>query len=134
MASWGDSVNSSTVGVSRNTVVDARSSCSTASLQGMTVKLAADLTIIANGFSTINGVHFVSSDGANHRVRIVTPGTITVGSAGAMALSAGTVADLHVILDIDASGTATVEDRSTITGSFGAAALKASGTATIGQP
>ena len=134
MASWGDSVNSSTVGVSRNTVVDARSSCSTASLQGMTVKLAADLTIIANGFSTINGVHFVSSDGANHRVRIVTPGTITVGSAGAVALSAGTVADLHVILDIDASGTATVEDRSTITGSFGAAALKASGTATIGQP
>lgn len=134
MAPWGDSVNGSAVTVIENTVVDARSTCSTASLQGMTVNLTGDLTIIANRFSTINGARFASADGATHRVRIVTPGISAAGSAGAVGLSAETVADSHTILDVEASGTATIEDRSAITGTLRAAALNASGANTIGRP
>ena len=81
MASWGSSVNGSTVFIAGDTQVDATGSgCASVNLQTMTVKLSDDLTIYANGFSTINGSSFISADGAVHRVSIVTKGIRGCGS------------------------------------------------------
>lgn len=131
MAPWSDSVNAPTVTVGTNTVVDARA-CTAASLQGMTVRLAGDLTITANRFSTVNGVRFVSADGAAHRVRIVTPGKSAAGTAGSVQLSAGTTAETPVTLDIEASGTLTAADRSNLSGTVSVGGLSGSGTVQIG--
>lgn len=98
----------------------------------MTVRLAGDLTITANRFSTVNGVRFVSADGAAHRVRIVTPGKSAAGTAGSVQLSAGTTAETPVTLDIEASGTLTAADRSNLSGTVSVGGLSGSGTVQIG--
>ena len=73
MSSVGSSVNGSTVSISGDNVLDATGSgCATVAVRSMTVELRDDLTIYANGFSTIDGTSFVSAGGAVHRVNLVT--------------------------------------------------------------
>lgn len=126
------SINTSNVSVDADTVVDARkaatgSSCSTVSLQGMTVKLSGDLTIVADGFSTLNGAHFVSADGKPHRVTIQIPGT----TGGNISLSAGTAADPGIALKLITPGTVAVQNGDAFGGSVYAGAFSTSGSVNV---
>lgn len=108
-ASLGSSVNGSTVSISGNTLVDATGSgYATISLQTMTVKLSGDLTIYANGFSTINGTSFVSGDGAVHRVSLVTSGARGCSTSGNVSLSNNTTVSSSR-LSADAAGKPTID-------------------------
>lgn len=132
MASWGSSVNTSTVSISGDTLVDATSSgCATVSLQAMTVKLSGDLTIYANGFSTINGTSFVSADGAEHRVSLVTSGPRGCGTTGNVSLSSNTT-ESSSRLSVDAAGRLTINGTTEVNGKVTAGCFTGSGAGIVG--
>ena len=132
MASWGSSVNGSTVFIAGDTQVDATGSgCASVNLQTMTVKLSGDLTIYANGFSTINGSSFISADGAVHRVSIVTKGIRGCGSTGNVVLSSNTKVTSSQ-LSVDAAGKLTIDGIVDVNGKVTASCLSASGYGTVG--
>jgi len=82
MAPWASSVNGSVVNVATSRTIDARSAlsgCSSVSLQQMTLNLSGDLTIVADGFSSVNGLTVNSGDGLAHKLRIIVP-TDSIGS------------------------------------------------------
>lgn len=126
------SVNGSSVSISGDTEVDATGSgCAAVNLQTMTVKLSGDLTIYANGFSTINGSSFVSADGATHRVSIVTKGNRNCGTAGNVSFSTNTTSTgSH--LSVDAAGTLTVNGVVDLNGKVTAGCFVGSGSGIIG--
>jgi hypothetical protein len=132
MASSGSSVNGSTISISGNTLVDATGSgCATISLQTMTVKLSGDLTIYANGFSTINGTSFVSADGAVHRVSLVTSGARGCGTSGNVSLSNNTTVSSSR-LSVDAAGKLTINGTVDVNGKVTAGCFTGSGSGLIG--
>ncbi len=132
MASWGSSVNGSTVSILSDTVLDATSSgCATVSLQTMTVQLSGDLTIYANGFSTVNGTSFTSADGAVHRVSIVTKGARICGSAGSVSLSNNTT-QVNSHLSVDAAGKLIINGVVDLNGKTTAGCFAGSGSGLVG--
>jgi len=132
MAPWSESVNKPTVQVTGDTLIDAiPSPCSTVSMQGMTVKLAGDLTIFANGFSSTNGLRFESSDGQPHIVNVVVPGARTCANVNGVSLSA-TVSDQLTTVNVDSAGKFTINGPSGISGKVAAGCLAGSGTVAIG--
>ncbi|HEY8912613.1 hypothetical protein [Lacisediminihabitans sp.] len=132
MASWGSSVNGSTVSISGNTLVDATGSgCATVALQSMTVKLRGDLTIYANGFSTINGTSFVSGDGAVHRVSLVTTGPRGCSTSGNVSLSNNTTLSSS-LLSVDAAGKLTIDGTVDVNGKVTAGCFTGSGAGVVG--
>lgn len=132
MASWGSSVNGSTVSISGNTLIDATGSgCATVNLQAMTVKLSGDLTIYANGFSTINGTSFASADGAVHRVNLVTKGPRGCSTSGNVSLSSNTTVSSSR-LSIDAAGKLTIDGTVDLNGKVTAGCFTGSGIGLVG--
>ena len=131
MAAGAYSVNGTDVPVSAGTVVDARSAttgCGTISLQDMTLRLSADLTIVADSFATVGKFAVVSADGAPHRLRVVTQ-----GATSRIDIAANAAVDQAVAVSLEAAGTVSVRTgadlRATVrTGSFrsdGTVALRA---------
>ncbi len=108
MASWSSSVNGSMVAVQTATVVDARSQtsgCATVTLQGMTVRLSADFTLVADSIAAVNGIQFRSTDGAAHRVRIIVPGTVASCATGKLiSIPNGAAADSAISVNVFAPG------------------------------
>jgi hypothetical protein len=101
-------------------------------MQGMTVTLAGDLTIFANGISSTNGLRFESSDGQPHIVNVVEPGTRTCANVNGVSLSAATVSDQLTTVNVDAAGKFTVNGIPVISGKVAAGCLAGSGTVAIG--
>ncbi len=136
MAPWGSSVNGPSATVTGNTVIDARqatSRCAGVTLQQMTVKLSGDLTIIADKFSSANGLMFTSTDGQSHTVRVLVPGESACSSGRDVSLQAGTVSSDHIRFDVSAPGRLTVNGTSSISGNVNAGCFSSSGTVTIGH-
>lgn len=136
MAPWGSSVNGPNATIIGNTVIDARqatSGCAGVALQQMTVKLAGDLTIVADKFSSTNGLTFTSTDGQAHTVRILVPGASACSSGHDVTLQAGTVSGDHIQLDVTAPGRLTVNGTSSVGGNVNAGCFSSSGTVTIGH-
>ncbi len=136
MAPWGSSVNGPNATVTSNTVIDARqatSGCAGVTLQQMTVKLAGDLTIVADKFSSTNGLTFTSTDGQAHTVRILVPGASACSSGHDVSLQAGTVSGDHIQLDVTAPGRLTVNGTSSVGGNVSAGCFSSSGTVAIGH-
>ena len=133
MAPWGSSVNGSTVFIAGDTQVDATGSgCASVNLQTMTVKLSGDLTIYANGFSTINGSSFISADGAVHRVSIiVTKGIRGCASTGNVVLSSNTKVTSSQV-SVDAAGKLTIDGIVDVNGKVTASGLSGLGSCTVG--
>jgi cytoskeletal protein CcmA (bactofilin family) len=132
MAPWGSSVNGSTVTVGSPLVVDARagtSGCSNVALQQMTVKLAANLVIYADGFQSINGIAFGSADGAHHSVTIIVTGSNA--SSGAVSLSAASTTDSLTSLSVHTPGTVTLQGTSSLALRVESGAFVSSGAVTV---
>ncbi|WP_314853585.1 PKD domain-containing protein [uncultured Microbacterium sp.] len=134
MAPWGSSVNGAVAQVSGNTIIDARSGCSSVTLQSMEVKIAGDVTIIASGFSSVNGLTVSSAGGRPHSFTVVTAGdrSCSSSSSGAVNLSAATTSDSNVTFGVDSSGRVTINGTSKLSGRVTAPCLSASGTVSIG--
>jgi len=79
MAPWGASVNGTDALIASPTVIDARqgtTGCSNGvTLQGMTLRLGADLVVYADQLSVINGLNIQSLDGKAHELRLLVPTT-----------------------------------------------------------
>lgn len=63
--------------ITQNTVIDARqvsSGCSKVTLQGVTLKMSADLVIYADSLETVSGFKAESADGGTHVLRVIVPG------------------------------------------------------------
>jgi cytoskeletal protein CcmA (bactofilin family) len=136
MAPWGSSVNGPSATITGNTVIDARqatSGCAGVALQQMNVTLAGDLTIVADKFSSTNGLTFTSSDGQAHTVRVLIPGSSACNSGRDVSLQAGTVSGDNVRLDVTAPGSLTVNGTSSISGNVNAGCFSSSGTVTVGH-
>ena len=105
MAPWASSVNGSVVNVASSKTIDARSAlsgCSSVSLQQMTLRLHGDLTIVTDGFSSVNGLTVNSGDGLAHTLRIIVP-TDSTGSR-AVQLSSNTVVTDPVTVTVATPG------------------------------
>lgn len=132
MASWGSSVNRPNVSISGNTLIDATGSgCATVNLQALTVKLSGDLTIYANGFSTVNGTSFVSADGTVHRVSLVTSGARGCSTSGNVLLSTNTTVSSSR-LSVDAAGKLTIDGTVDLNGKVTAGCFAGSGSGLVG--
>ncbi|GAA1955088.1 Ig-like domain-containing protein [Agromyces allii] len=133
MASY--SVNSSSISVTSAAVIDARraatgSNCASIGLQGMTVNLSADFTIVADGLSTVNGARFVSANGERHQVTVIVPGLPSAG-AGGIALSSETTADDLIELHLTAPGRVSVQNGTNFHGSIYAGGFSTAGTVRV---
>lgn len=86
--------------ITQDTVIDARqvsSGCSKVTLQGLTLKLSADLVIYADSLETVSGFKAESGDGSTHVLRIIVPGlTPECGSGRDVIFGNGTQLDEEV--------------------------------------
>jgi hypothetical protein len=106
MADGAYSVNGAQVDVATATVIDARpasSGCAAVSLQGMRLRLSADLTLVTGGLSSVGSFSVVSADGGHHQLRIVSQ---TAGSG--IELARGASIDPLIGVSLEATGTVTV--------------------------
>jgi lysophospholipase L1-like esterase/chitodextrinase len=134
IAPWPSSVNGTTISVTAPTVVDATgavSSCGTVGLQQMQIQLGADLTLVVENLSVIEGLSVTSADGNAHNLTIVVPGQL--GGTGAVSLPASTVIASPVSVDIWATGLVTIGTGSTLNGSIASNSLSGWGDVTVGR-
>ena len=107
LASW--TVATSTIAVDANTRSDATkrtTGCSSVSLFGLSLQLSGDLTIVADGLQSTNGMQVTSADGLPHTLRILVPGQINwARHAHAVSLLGGTTADPMITVEIGTPGT-----------------------------
>ncbi|WP_062304987.1 nidogen-like domain-containing protein [Demequina subtropica] len=99
-----DSVNSDSLEVLEDTVVDARASasgCAKVTVQGMEIALAADLTLVVSAAQISNGLTVTSLDGAPHTLRLI-------AVDGGVTVVGGTSADASVAVQVAASGSVMV--------------------------
>lgn len=134
IAPWASSINGSSINVDAPLLVDAReSNCAEVALQDETIRLSSDLTIVAKGFSTHGQTRFVSADGKPHTVRLVTETMGEPGVSGTMYLSAETVTDGLVQLNVESAGLVRTGSPQAITGHVYAESAELWGTATLGR-
>ena len=135
MASWANSVNGATVPIAGSLLVDARASqsgCSGVSLQGMTINLSGDLTIVADGFQGTNGLTVNSADSSPHVLRILVPGaTQSCNSSQQIVLNGGTVFGNGITGRLHSPGTVSIDGTSNVTGQIEAGCLNTSGALTF---
>ncbi len=138
MAPWGASVNGPDAVVSGPTVVDARAStsgcASGVTLQGMTVKLNADLVIYTDRLSVVNGLAVHSQDGQPHELRLVVPST----SGGctdpvSVTVSNGIQADAQTSVQILTTGRVQINGTAAMKAQVDAGCFASSGSVSLGR-
>lgn len=123
------------VTVTGDTFVDARQSgtgCGSVSLQGLTIDLQGDLTIVADGIRSTNGLVVTASDGGVHHLRLITPGSVgeTVASGG-ITLLGGTDIDPAVAVSLQTPGTLQVNGSAHLSGQVIAGRVISTGTVAV---
>lgn len=132
LASW--SVGTSTVTVPSDTHVDATGTgCSAVSLNGLTLRLAGDLTLVAPSISSTTGLRVESVDGLPHRLRLVTPGTVSAGapSKQTVTLVGTTTVDPAVLVEVATPGTFRVDGPADLRAQVVAGRVAATGAVTF---
>jgi cytoskeletal protein CcmA (bactofilin family) len=135
MAPWGASVNGEHVAVSTPTVVDARtatSGCSGATLQGMTLDLGADLVLLADQLTFVNGLTVTSVDGSDHVLQIVVPSDD--GTAIALAAPNGITASPQVQVQVVTGGGVQINGATSVPALLDVGFLRASGSVDLVRP
>ncbi len=93
------------VTITVDTLVDAQDpKCSTVSPEGITVSLAANLTIFATGLKSVTGLRVESADGNRHTLTIIVPGQTGCDSANSMNLLLNPTSDPLVSMNLYAAG------------------------------
>lgn len=136
MGPWASSVNGSTVTVTAPTRVDARrlaSGCSLTSLQGMTLRLGADLVLVADNWRVTNGLRVESVDGAVHTLHVVVPGELGAGP-GDLTVTNGIEADDPSVVRLVAPGSVRVNGPSEFGGSITGGSVSVTGTVELRWP
>lgn len=130
-------MNSSVVTISANTCVHARrdqTGCASITLQGMTFRLAADLTIVADGVTSTNGLKVISTDGQPHTLRLLMPGTAqTCASGRDITLLGGTTVDAAIAVQLFTPGKIVTNGPKNLTGKVTARCLAATGQVHVTQ-
>ena len=99
----------------------------------MTLDLAGDLTLFAQGFDSINGLNVRSTDAKEHIVTIVVPGSSLCTSPNSVTLSAGTTASDSSKINVKVAGKLTVNGTSNIRANITAGCLNANGTVVVAR-
>ncbi len=136
MAAGPYSVNGADVTVAGDTVIDARtvtSACAGVALQGMSLHLSGDLTIVADGFSTVGNFTVVSADGQPHRLRVLVPASVRTAGPG-VSFAKGAVLDPAIRVAVEAPGKVSVQGLTAFTGTVSAGTFVSTGTVTITAP
>ncbi|MEZ0492528.1 nidogen-like domain-containing protein [Kineococcus sp. TBRC 1896] len=133
LASWSAGGNVvSTAGATRIDATRAVSGCSSVSLQDQTLRLEGDLTIVAEGLTSTNGLRVVSADGAAHTLRIVVPGTLDGCATGRdIALVGPTTADDQVTVRLETPGRVRLDGQTDLRGAVVTGCLSATGAVTL---
>jgi hypothetical protein len=125
----------STVAVTSTTWVDARKSgtgCDSVSLQGLTLRLSGDLTLVTNGIASTNGMTVVSADGKAHVLRLLVPGKVGPGvGAGQITLLGTTSIDPLITALVATPGTVQVNGPAQLSGQLIAGRLALTGGVTV---
>ena len=133
LASW--TVGTSTIAVDANTRIDATrqtTGCSSVSLFGLSLQLSGDLTIVASGLQSTNGMQVTSADGLPHTLRILVPGQINGAQrANAVSLLGGTTADPMITVEIGTPGTVSLSGGVDLVGQIAAGRINADGHITL---
>jgi alpha-tubulin suppressor-like RCC1 family protein len=133
LASW--TVGTSTVAVDATTRIDATkqtTGCSSVSLFGLSLKLSGDLTIVADGVQSTNGLHVTSADGLPHTLRILVPGQIDGAQrAHAVSLLGGTTVDPMITVEIGTPGTVSLSGGVDMVAQIAAGHINADGHVTL---
>ncbi|WP_149205485.1 hypothetical protein [Actinotalea subterranea] len=107
--------------------------CGSISLHALTLELSGDLTIIADGVASTNGMHVVSADGLPHTLRILVPGQINDGTSGhAISMLGGTTADETITVEIGTPGVVNLSGGVAMGGQVAAGHINADGQVTVG--
>lgn len=131
MASGAYSVNGASVPIATATVIDARattSGCGKVSLQGMTLDLSGDLTIVSDGLSTIGSFHVSSADGKAHELRIVSQ------ASSGIELAAAADVDPLIHVSLESVGKVTVHSGADLQARVRAGTFRSDGTVTFRAP
>jgi len=131
MASGAYSVNGPSVPIAAATVIDARaatSGCGKVSLQGMTLELSEDLTIVSDGLATVGAFRVSSADGMAHDLRIVSQ------AASGIELAAAANVDPLVNVSLESVGKVVVHSGADVHARVRAGAFQSDGTVTFRAP
>ncbi len=91
--------------ITTDTLVDAQDpKCSTVSLEGTTVSLAANLTIFATGLKSVTGLRVESADGNRHTLTVIVPGQTGCDSANSINLLLNPTNDPLIAMNLYAAG------------------------------
>lgn len=133
-----DSANYSMNGpltITENTVLDARqvtTGCSKITLQGMQLRMSADLVVYADSFVTTNGWTTVSTDGQTHTLRVIVPGVSAECSSGRdIRLGTGTTLDEKVQTLLYSPAKIHIDGTTTIWGQVVGGCVTSTGNTTI---
>jgi cytoskeletal protein CcmA (bactofilin family) len=107
------------------------SGCAAVTLQGMTVRLSGDLVVYADSIHALGGTKFESGDGASHRVELLVPGSAVTCDAGAVKLHANTATDAHTRLRVVTPGTLSVMGPASLDATADTGCLKVTGVVTV---
>lgn len=125
----------SMVTVAGDTFVDARQAgtgCGSVSLQGLTIDLQGDLTIVADGIRSTNGLIVTASDGEAHQLRLITPGYVSETVAGGGITLLGTTdIDPAVAVSLQTPGTIQVNGPAHLSGQMIAGRVIGTGTVAV---
>ena len=136
MASWAASVNGSAITVPGDTVIDARSStsgCSAATIQGMTIRLGGDTTLLVDGFAAPTGLSVTTTDGQPHALRIVVADDIAgCSTSGAITFPNGVTTTDGAQLELHTPGKVAVNGPGDFDGRVAAGCFATSGAVAVG--
>lgn len=125
----------STVPVTSAAWIDARkvtTRCDSVALQGLTLRLSADLTIVSDGIASTNGMRVVSADGKPHTLRLVVPGTVgPAAGVGQITLLGTTDVDPLITAVIATPGTVQINGPAQFNGQLIAGRLVLTGGVTV---
>ena len=136
MAPWGASVNGTDALIASPTVIDARqgtTGCSNGvTLQGMTLRLGADLVVYADRLSVINGLNIQSLDGKAHELRLLVP-TTTGTCTGPTTIAApnGIQAAANINVHLVTSGRVQINGATALSAQIDAGCLTTTGAVTL---